>query len=70
MVQDHEILGTAGASRRLGVSERRTQQLADLGVLRALRTDRGARLFLAAEVDVLAAQRDAERAARAAKAQR
>jgi hypothetical protein len=66
VVPNPEILGTSGAAARLDVCERRVQQLADAGLLRAMRTDRGVRVFFANEVDALAGRRAAERAAREA----
>lgn len=56
-------LTTGGAAKRLKVSTDRVRQLEAEGILPAIRTDSGQRLFAAADVDALAERRAAKRAA-------
>ncbi len=56
-----DLLSTTGASHKLGVSAPTVHALVERGVLRCQRTATGQRIFRAADVDKLAAERAAER---------
>ena len=64
-VSDDTILCTGSAAKILGLTPDGVRHLERVGKLRAaMKTDRGHRLFLKADVDQLAARRDAERDAK------
>jgi excisionase family DNA binding protein len=61
---EHQPITVSGAARILGCSEDTVRRLEGAGVLRAVRTPAGMRIFERSDVEQLATRRAGERAAR------